>query len=543
MRSGNIDNLACSTISLRANQFNSNHAPVTLNHTSNFQSLYIFLKAQLSIIKNIMTKIPLSPLPQEKRLFSTIRLEILRLTSCNYSELFERLNNTITSLQTILSNTKNTKRVEKLAQQLLTSALALNRIIVSNSIRKTVHEDDSSSSSQNQNAKSSPKSSDDTLFLLNFDTLKNQTDQSLLAIDKPELDILKDTLNDQFGNFGPEIKSSSSASSIRSKKDIPLPKSVPHSPIELNPSSPFNDTPLQHDDPFAHQFFKPKLMDNVHSLGNRTLGTSNFDFDFDFGDIMNRPKSIVRSSSKPHFNDSRSSIDSQEYVVCRICDEKIPVDSIEKHTILCVRAYTNASLVTEINNQLQQLHDEISTKYLEIPWPGSSDVAMPIILPLFVVNLIAENVIAIDINDEDSIDELIAYNLVLSKTKGLNQDVVNEIQKFRSLVYKKVCTAKARKINDERLRNSGMSGYSFRTRQALISDFTFIKRISAGAYAKVFLARKHATGDIYAIKVIPKNSLTEKNQVKRLYAEKDLLLRFSNPYIVSFCMYFYLIFK
>ena len=73
--------------------------------------------------------------------------------------------------------------------------------------------------------------------------------------------------------------------------------------------------------------------------------------------------------------------------------------------------------------------------------------------------------------------------------------------------------------------------------QVTIDDFQFIKRISAGAYARVFLAKKKVTNDIYAIKVITKESLKFKNQVNQIMTEKDFLLKFNNPYIVKFCMF------
>ena len=41
---------------------------------------------------------------------------------------------------------------------------------------------------------------------------------------------------------------------------------------------------------------------------------------------------------------------------------------------------------------------------------------------------------------------------------------------------------------------------------AKISDFEIIKRISSGAYERAFLGRKDTTGDIYAIKVHPKQN-------------------------------------
>ena len=70
------------------------------------------------------------------------------------------------------------------------------------------------------------------------------------------------------------------------------------------------------------------------------------------------------------------------------------------------------------------------------------------------------------------------------------------------------------------------------------ADFKFIKRISSGAYARVYLGKKNKTGDIYAIKIQPKDDVIQKNQVKRVMAEKDILLQFNNPYIINFCMCF-----
>lgn len=62
------------------------------------------------------------------------------------------------------------------------------------------------------------------------------------------------------------------------------------------------------------------------------------------------------------------------------------------------------------------------------------------------------------------------------------------------------------------LRNSPMHYYKDRTS---IEDFQLMKPISRGAFGRVFLARKRATGDIFAIKVrngfLPnKNSLQAK---------------------------------
>lgn len=46
-----------------------------------------------------------------------------------------------------------------------------------------------------------------------------------------------------------------------------------------------------------------------------------------------------------------------------------------------------------------------------------------------------------------------------------------------------------------------------------IRDFDIIKPISRGSFGSVLLASKKTTGDIYAIKVVKKKSLIEKNQM------------------------------
>jgi serine/threonine protein kinase len=77
-------------------------------------------------------------------------------------------------------------------------------------------------------------------------------------------------------------------------------------------------------------------------------------------------------------------------------------------------------------------------------------------------------------------------------------------------------------------------GSSARPVTPSIADFAFIKRISRGATASVFLARKNKTGDIFAIKATPRSALQQKNQALRLLVEKDILLQFSHPHIVNF---------
>ncbi|XP_042067564.1 probable serine/threonine protein kinase IRE isoform X1 [Salvia splendens] len=67
-----------------------------------------------------------------------------------------------------------------------------------------------------------------------------------------------------------------------------------------------------------------------------------------------------------------------------------------------------------------------------------------------------------------------------------------------------------------------------------IEDFEIIKPISRGAFGRVFLARKRATGDLFAIKVLKKADMIRKNAVESILAERDILISVRNPFVVRF---------
>ncbi|XP_014492723.1 probable serine/threonine protein kinase IRE [Vigna radiata var. radiata] len=67
-----------------------------------------------------------------------------------------------------------------------------------------------------------------------------------------------------------------------------------------------------------------------------------------------------------------------------------------------------------------------------------------------------------------------------------------------------------------------------------IEDFEIIKPISRGAFGRVFLTRKRATGDLFAIKVLRKADMIRKNAVQSILAERDILISVRNPFVVRF---------
>ncbi|KAJ9057698.1 hypothetical protein DSO57_1020171 [Entomophthora muscae] len=66
-----------------------------------------------------------------------------------------------------------------------------------------------------------------------------------------------------------------------------------------------------------------------------------------------------------------------------------------------------------------------------------------------------------------------------------------------------------------------------------IEDFEIIKPISRGAFGRVYLTRKKATRDLFAIKVIRKDDMVRKNMVQQVMTERRVMSLASTAYVVS----------
>ncbi|OHT02766.1 hypothetical protein TRFO_30021 [Tritrichomonas foetus] len=258
--------------------------------------------------------------------------------------------------------------------------------------------------------------------------------------------------------------------------------------------------------------------------------------------LRSRSSSLLLETKFPDSELTDNSDNDKNYVLCRICDEKVPLDLIEEHTDSCLNAYQNASIGTNVDIQLKKCISDCQTEHMNVKWPGQQRIATMTLIPMLKLIVLMNQAIQIDLNFSDSQEVLsqIISEINVLKADNNNPTVTSILKEIRPLLKQKLRASKAI-LNAEvilsQTRKSGDGHKKFQT-QAQISDFDFVKRISRGAYARVFLARKKNSGDIFAIKVIPKSSLQNKNQVKRVLDEKNILLQFSNPYIVNFCMYF-----
>lgn len=66
-----------------------------------------------------------------------------------------------------------------------------------------------------------------------------------------------------------------------------------------------------------------------------------------------------------------------------------------------------------------------------------------------------------------------------------------------------------------------------------VDDYTPISVIGKGTYAKVLLVRNKLDKQVYAMKVLKKKYIIEKNQEKNIMTEKNILCELQHPFLVK----------
>lgn len=66
-----------------------------------------------------------------------------------------------------------------------------------------------------------------------------------------------------------------------------------------------------------------------------------------------------------------------------------------------------------------------------------------------------------------------------------------------------------------------------------LQDFEVLKVVGQGAFAKVYQVRKKGTSEIYAMKVMRKDKIMEKNHAEYMKGERDILTKIDHPFIVQ----------
>ncbi|KAL0489437.1 serine/threonine-protein kinase [Acrasis kona] len=91
-----------------------------------------------------------------------------------------------------------------------------------------------------------------------------------------------------------------------------------------------------------------------------------------------------------------------------------------------------------------------------------------------------------------------------------------------------------RKAVEREETNDGTSDYQKLIKSRLSTqDFTIVKTIGKGAFGEVLLAKKTDTGEVVAMKKLTKSEMLKKKQTLHVRAERDILARSDNPWIVD----------
>jgi len=64
-------------------------------------------------------------------------------------------------------------------------------------------------------------------------------------------------------------------------------------------------------------------------------------------------------------------------------------------------------------------------------------------------------------------------------------------------------------------------------------SFQIIKLLGSGAFGKVYLARKKSSNEVYALKVLKKKQIINRNQVKYALAEANILKKMNHPFVIN----------
>ena len=66
-----------------------------------------------------------------------------------------------------------------------------------------------------------------------------------------------------------------------------------------------------------------------------------------------------------------------------------------------------------------------------------------------------------------------------------------------------------------------------------LDSFVLLTTVGKGSFGKVIQVRKKDTGEIYAMKVLKKDHVVQRNQVEHTMAERRILENIRHPFIVS----------
>lgn len=80
--------------------------------------------------------------------------------------------------------------------------------------------------------------------------------------------------------------------------------------------------------------------------------------------------------------------------------------------------------------------------------------------------------------------------------------------------------------------NLHFNDYCLNNQTIGVEDFEVLKVVGQGAFGKVYQVRRAGTSEIYAMKVMRKDKIMEKNHAEYVKSERDILTKVDNPFVV-----------
>lgn len=224
-------------------------------------------------------------------------------------------------------------------------------------------------------------------------------------------------------------------------------------------------------------------------------------------------------------------------VLCRVCERLVPLDMIETHSQICAKAYESSQVVKNSDDQIAKLIQSTKQTLLKQTWPGGEMEALSIVIPVLHTVVLLEKAVCVDQQSVGADEEMAKiYECVrVIRLRGENLAAARFLVRAAELLYaRSSATSRLSKELDEVQKTVSSTEPTMLLTETEICDFEFVKEISSGAYALVFLAKKKKTGDFYAIKATPKERTREKNEIDMILKERNILLQLVSPYMIRF---------
>lgn len=217
-------------------------------------------------------------------------------------------------------------------------------------------------------------------------------------------------------------------------------------------------------------------------------------------------------------------------VLCRICETMIEKTIYEEHVKFCKKKVGHDIEVIAVDQQLESLCSSL---------PAGSKLRSLLDR--------AQRISALK-NPVGGFYECMALKKELSSmctdgSVGASEEVV---QKARDLIHKKMISlqqAERAMLQSPRLPSPKMNGTPTMERKKStaakipsIHDFEILKPITRGGFGGVYLARKRATNDLYAIKALNRKEMKRRGELKAILAERNILATVYSEHVVK--MYF-----